>query len=323
MQMIYGWEKGFEAAGRCCQGQHPFFLPHMNDPSDNRLRVNTVIGLFVSLLLAIGKLLAGIFGRSSALIADAVESLADTASSVIVWHGLRVASKPPDEDYPYGYGKAEALAALIVGIMLVAAALLIVISAFEQILTPHEAPAGWTLLVLVAVIAVKESLFRFVLRGAEAFESDAASADAWHHRSDAITSAAAFIGVAVAIWGPSLLNAPNLVYADEIAAMVASGIILFTAIRISRPPLRELLDRSRPELAAKVRATAAQVEGVQLVEKIHIRKSGRGYLADMHLHVAPDMTVIAAHTLAGKVKAHVMATHASVFHVLIHVEPGE
>jgi cation diffusion facilitator family transporter len=291
--------------------------------SANTLQRNTMIALAASLGLSVGKLLAGVIGHSSALIADAVESLADTVGSIVVWQGLRVANRPPDEEHPYGYGKAGAVAAFCVGALLLVAATVIVVKAFQEILTPHSAPAAWTLIVLVGVIAVKETLFRFVLRGADMLESDAARADAWHHRSDAITSAVAFVGITIAIWGPGLFNSTGLVLADEVAAMIASGIILFTGLRLMRPSLRELLDANAPDLAEKVRATASQVEGVRIVEKLHARKSGRGYHVDLHLHVAGDMDVRAAHALSGKVKAHVRETHPNVLRVLIHIEPDD
>lgn len=291
--------------------------------SISRLQRNTLIGLGVSVLLASGKFIAGVVGHSSALVADGVESLSDAVGSIVVWQGIRVASREPDVEHPYGYGRAETLAALCVGALLVAAALFIVIRAFEEMLTPHAAPEAWTLAALAGVIVTKELLFRVVLRGADQFESDAARADAWHHRSDAITSAAAFIGVSVAIWGPGMFNAPRLMLADEAAAMIASGIILLTAFRLIQPSLAELLDAAAPELAERVRATASQVEGVRLVEKVHARKSGRGYLVDMHLHVPPELSISAAHALSGKVKATVREKHGNVQHVLIHVEPDE
>jgi cation diffusion facilitator family transporter len=291
--------------------------------STAQLQRNTVIGFGAGILLAGGKLLAGVTGHSSALIADGVESLADTVGSIIVWQGLRVAHRPPDRDHPYGYGKAEALAALAVGALLLLAGGVIVVKAFQEMLTPHEAPAPWTLIVLLGVIAIKEGLFRFVLRGAEMFESDAARADAWHHRSDAITSAAAVIGVSIAVWGPRRLGYDRLVLADEAAAMIASGIIFFTGWRLMRPSLRELLDATSHKFATRVAETAAQVEGVRLVEKVHARKSGRGYHVDMHLHVAPDLSIRAAHALSGKVKAHVKERHPNVQGVLIHIEPDE
>ncbi|MBW7906801.1 MAG: cation diffusion facilitator family transporter [Phycisphaerae bacterium] len=287
-----------------------------------RLERNTLLGLAASLLLALAKLAAGVLGHSSALVADAVESFADTFGSLIVWQGIRVAARPPDRDHPYGHGKAEAVAALLVGVGLVAAALLIIVRAFAEMLTPHRAPEAWTLLVLVGVIAVKEALFRFLRRSAATFDSIAAEADAWHHRSDAITSAAALIGVSIAVWGPGLFAAPQLVLADEIAALLASGIIAHTAMSFMSPALHELLDAAPHSLVAEVRRRAAEVPGVVLVEKIQARKSGRHYLVDLHLHVDPQMNVRSAHELSGRVKSHLRRALPAVRQVLIHVEPA-
>ena len=287
------------------------------------LQQNTIIGLIASILLALVKLAAGFWGQSSALIADSVESLADTIGSVLVWQALRVAAKPPDASHPYGYGKAEAVAALAVGGILVAAAILIIVEAFHEIVVPHEAPAAWTLGVLVSVIVVKEIMFRVVMRGANEFNSDAARADAWHHRSDAITSAAALIGVSVAVWGPPWLGVKGLVLADEAAAILGSGIILVTAGRLIRPALRELLDAAVHDMVEQVTRVARHVDGVLEVEKVFVRKSGSGYHIDMHLHVAPELTIRDAHALAGKVKATLKSRLPNVTGVLIHVEPGE
>lgn len=297
--------------------------PYRPGMSTERLERNTVLGLVASVLLAASKFAAGIVGHSSALVADGVESLADTIGSIIVWQGFRVAKRKPDEEHPYGYGRAETLAALFVGVLLIGAGLVIFARALAEFLTPHRAPAAWTLGVLVVVVAAKEALFRVVIRGAEAFESEAARADAWHHRSDAVTSGAAFLGVAVAVWGPGLFGEPGLVLADEVAAMVASAVIVVTAVRLMRRPLRELLDGSVRELTPQILNTASGVEGVRLVEQVHARQSGRGVLVDMHLHVAPGMSVRDAHALSGKVKAVVRAAHPTVQRVLIHIEPDE
>ena len=294
----------------------------MTPAPSKQLQKNAIIGLGVSVALAGCKLVAGVVGHSSALVADAVESLADSIGSIIVWKALRVAERTPDVQHPYGYGKAEALGALAVGCMLLMAAVLIAVGAVREILTPHTAPAPWTLGVLIVVIIVKEWLFRKVLSAAEATESDAARADAWHHRSDAITSAAAVIGVAIAVWGSRWLQMPSLILADEVAALVATVIIALTAIGIVRPAMLELLDAESPALAEKVRQTAAAVEGVRLVEKVHARKSGRLYHIDMHLHVDPTLDVMRAHMLSGKVRAMVRAAHAQVRDALIHIEPA-
>lgn len=291
--------------------------------SRKTLQRNTIIGFVASLILAVVKLLAGLAGRSSALVADAVESFADTIGSMLVWQALRVAEKPADDDHPYGYGKAEAIAALAVGGMLVVAALYIVVKAFHEIVVPHQPPAPWTLFVLIGVIVVKETLFRVVIRFADEFESDAAKADAWHHRSDAITSAAALMGVSVAVWGPPIFGIQGLVMADEAAAILASGVILITAARLIRPSLQELLDAASHELAGRISLIAETVDGVRRVEKVLVRKSGSGFHLDMHLHVDPDLSIRVAHALAGKVKATLKAEITNLRTVLIHVEPCE
>lgn len=291
--------------------------------SRQQLQKNTIIGFVASLLLSIVKLAAGVLGKSSALVADAVESFADTLGSMLVWQALRVASKPADDDHPYGYGKAEALASLGVGMMLVVAAFYIVAKALHEIVIPHQPPSPWTLIVLVAIIGVKELLFRVVMKGANEYESDAARADAWHHRSDAITSTAALIGVSIAVWGPQLTGINGLVIADEAAAILASGVILITARHLIRPALRELLDATSHELAAKVIAVAEKVDGVCLIEKVLVRKSGSGFHLDMHVQVAPDLSIRAAHSLGGKVKATLRKELPGLMTALIHVEPFE
>ena len=291
--------------------------------SRESLRRNTIVGLIVSVVLAAIKLLAGLFGHSSALIADAVESFADTLGSMLVWQALRVASKPPDDDHPYGYGKAEAVAALTVGGLLVVAAVIIVTKAIQQIMVPHDPPAAWTLVVLLMVVAVKETLFRVVMTGARESDSDAARADAWHHRSDAITSAAALIGVSIAVWGPQASGIRGLVMADEAAAMLASGVILITAVQIIRPSLRELLDAAAHDFAGQISSVAESIEGVRHVEKVFVRKSGVGFHLDMHLQVDPQISVRTAHALAGKVKSTLRQRLPGLAGVLIHIEPFE
>ncbi len=287
------------------------------------VKQNALIGLVASVVLALVKLGAGIIGHSSALIADATESLADAIGSILVWQALRVSSKPSDTKHPYGYGKAEALASLFVGLLLLAAAFYIVIKSCREMLVPHDPPEVWTLAVLVIVIVVKEWLFRKLIHGAEEASSDAAAADAWHHRSDAITSAAAFIGVTLAVVGTHWFQIGFLALADEAAAILASGIIVFTAVQLIRPSLSELLDASSHEMEKRIYDAAHVKEGVRKVEKVHVRKSGSGYHVDMHLHVSPDLSVRLAHSLAGKVKAELMHEFRSLHGVLIHIEPDE
>lgn len=282
----------------------------------------SVRALIASLALAASKLIAGLAGHSSALVADAVESFADAVGSVIVIRGLRTASRPPDASHPYGYGRAEALAAIAVSALLVAAAITIIYRAFVDLLTPHRAPAAWTLLVLLAVIVVKEGMYRALARHADRHRSDAVRADAWHHRSDAITTLAAFVGVSIAVWGPGLTGVASLVLADEAAALIASGIIIATAWSLARAPLGELLDASSPDIAEASRRAAESIAGVVWCEKAFARKSGRGHLVDMHLHVDPEISVREGHAIAGRAKAEILHRVPSVAHVLIHVEPA-
>ena len=277
----------------------------------------TFVGLSVNVGLTAAKFLAGILGRSQALIADAVESLADILSSIIVWRGMVVAETPPDEDHPYGHGKAEPLAAAMVSAMLLVAAGTIAYHAFRGIIQPREAPSGWTLIVLVGVITVKELLFRFVLREAEHAHSTAMKADAWHHRSDAITSVAAFIGITIA-----LIGGKGYENADNWGALAAACVIAFNGWRQLRPAFNELMDRSPDRaLIENIRKVAATIPGVEGVEKCFVRKMGHRYYADMHVEVDPQMTVFHSHEIAHEVKDTVRAKIPRVHDVLVHIEP--
>jgi len=276
-----------------------------------------VAGLFINGALAIVKLVTGLLGHSYALVADAVESMADIFGSMVVWGGLRIAQQPPDENHPYGHGKAEALAALVVALMLIGAALGISIEAVREIVVPHHAPAAYTLWVLVGVVAVKEGMYRVGRRAARASGSNAVLADAWHHRSDAITSVAAGVGISIA-----LIGGEGYEPADDWAALVASGVIAFNAIRLMRSPLGELMDVKPAAITREAREIAGAVDGVADVEKVQARKSGTRYWVDMHVEVDPAMSVQDAHELAHTVKDAVRAAMPSVEDVLIHVEPA-
>jgi cation diffusion facilitator family transporter len=280
------------------------------------LRV-TFLGLAVNVVLAVSKLLAGIFGHSHALIADAVESMADVFSSIIVWRGVVLAEAPPDEDHPYGHGKAEPLAAAVVSTMLLLAAVWIVVSALKAVAEPHAPPKAFTLIVLFVVIALKEFLFRFALHEASSVESSVITADAWHHRSDAITSFAAAIGITVA-----LIGGKDYESADDWAAVAAACVIAWNGFRLLRPALNELMDRSpNREVIDRIRSVAEAVDGVQRVEKCLVRQMGHDYLVDMHVEVDPLMTVLRSHEIAHHVKDKVRENIPRVRDVLVHIEP--
>ena len=277
------------------------------------------LGILVNAVLATTKLVAGLVGNSYALVADAIESTVDIFTSLVVWGGLRVASREPDESHPFGYGKAESLAAATVALTILGAAVAIAFVAIGEIHTPHHAPAPWTLVVLVAVIAVKAILSRRVQGVGRAIGSSAVKADAAHHLSDAITSAAAFVGISVALWG-----GPGWEGADDWAALFAAGVIAFNGLSLLRQPVNDLMDAMPdPAVVERVRRAAEDVAGVLHTEKLAIRRTGLSYRATIHVQAEPTMTLHDAHVLSGMVKSAIRSTIPEVQSVLVHMEPYE
>lgn len=276
---------------------------------------SVLIGVLINTILAVTKIISGIVGNSYALIADGIESTTDIFSSLIVWGGLAIASKPPDENHPYGHGKAESLAALVVAFGLLAAAAGIVYNSIYEILIPHHSPAPFTLFVLVGVILIKEFLFRYIIKIGDKVGSTALVVDAWHHRSDAITSAAAFIGILV-----SLLGGPGYEAADDWAALFASGIIAFNGIRMMKYALREIMDTASP-LENKVRETARTTEGVLDIEKCYIRKSGTNFIIDIHIEVDSNISVFKGHEIAHNLQDRLKREIPAINNIMVHVEP--
>jgi cation diffusion facilitator family transporter len=274
-------------------------------------------GLWLNGALAAVKVAAGLAGDSFALIADGLESSADVFSSIIVFLGLRLSAKPADENHPYGHGKAEPMAAAVVGLALVAAGLAIAVQAIREILTPHPMPKAYTLWVLAGVVAVKETMFRYGSGVGAEIHSTAVKADAWHHRSDAITSAFAFLGIAIALW-----MGPGWETADDWAALAAAPIILFNAYRQLRPALQELSDAAPPAaIEQQVRAIAASVPGVRALEKCFVRKMGFEFLIDLHVEVDPELSVREGHRIAHNVQDALLAANPRITQALIHIEP--
>ena len=277
------------------------------------------LGLVINALLAVVKLVAGLVGNAYALVADAIESGTDMIGSVVVWGGLRIASRDPDDRYPFGYGRAEALAGAVVSALMFGAAAGISIEAIREIRTPHHAPAPWTLGVLAVVIVVKEVLAKKVLQASEGSGSVAAAADGWHHRADAITSAAAFIGITVAIVG-----GPGWEPADDWAALVAAAIIAINATLLLQTALGDLMDRAPDAtIQSVVSAAALDTPGVLAIEKLKIRKTGTAYFVDIHVQAEPSMTLHDAHILSGIVKSAIRHRIPAAAGVLIHMEPYE
>lgn len=296
--------------------------PPDRDAGTDRTRAGigaAVLGLVVNAGLVASKITAGLLGNSYALVADGVESTLDLFSSLVVWRGLRVAGREPDARHPFGYGKAEPLAAAIVSVMLLLASVGIAWHAVREIAVPHSAPAPWTLAVLVVIVVVKEGLFRRVADVGAATGSTAVTADAWHHRSDAVTSGMAFIGIAVA-----LVGGPGWERADDIAALLASGIIFWNGTRLLRPAVSDLMDRAPgPELVERIVAVAEGVDGVRRIEKVMARSVGTGYRAVMHVHADPGMSLRSAHALGGEVRSTVCRELPEVLDVVVHMEPDE
>ena len=277
----------------------------------------TYLSIAGNLALAIVKGTVGYFGNSYALIADAIESTADVFSSFLVLLGLKYSARPADENHPYGHGKSEALVTFAVVGFLVVSATVIAYESIEHIQTPHKTPASYTLIVLGVIVVVKEIFYRIVSKKGEDTNSTSLKADAWHHRSDAITSAMAFIGISIAIF-----MGPGYETADDWAALLASGFIIYNAYLIFRPALGEILDENlHHEVVKQIRIIAKTVPGVIDTEKLHVRKSGMKYLVDLHLTVNGDISVTEGHDIAHDLKDKVQLEMPEIADVLVHVEP--
>lgn len=277
----------------------------------------TIVGIIVSIILAALKAIAGVLGNSYALIADAIESTSDVFTSIIVLTGLKIAKRPADKTHPYGHGKAEPFAGIIVSSALCIAAIIIIFQSIHEIITPHHSPAPFTLIVLIAVVIIKEMLFRFVIKAGNSLDSVAVKNDAWHHRSDAITSGAVFIGITIA-----LIGGPGYEQADDYAALCASLIIIFNALRLFKPALYEIMDTApSPEIINKVIETSLSVDGVIAIDKCFARKMGFQYYVDMHVIVDGNITVYTGHEISHSVKNKIINSFPNISDVLIHIEP--
>jgi cation diffusion facilitator family transporter len=280
---------------------------------------STLLGIFVNTGLGLAKCSAGFLGNSFALVADGLESITDVLSGLVVYFGLKIAVKPPDADHPYGHGKAEPIAAVVVSLALLAAALGIIYEGIREIITPHPAPRPYTLVVLAGVLIIKGLLFRRIQSVGESIGSLAVKTDALHHRSDALTSAFAFVGISIAI-----LGGPGWEAADGWAALGAALVILYNAWSQLRPAVLELGDIAPDNtLEAQVRGIAGQVPGVIALDKCLVRKMGFTFYVDLHIVVKGDMTVREGHRLSHKVEDEILGALPQVAEVLVHVEPEE
>jgi cation diffusion facilitator family transporter len=277
-------------------------------------------GILLNVVLAAVKFAGGILGHTYALIADGVESLLDVFSSLLVWTGFRVAARPPDEDHPYGHGKAEPLAALAVALFIFAAAGWIGWHAVHEIITPHRGPHWATLLVLAFVMATKFSFSRRLSSAGEEHGSTALGVEAFHHYSDALTSAAAFIGITIALIGGKGYEA-----ADDWAALLACVVIAVNGVTMFNRAIGDVMDTAvEPEIEREVRQLAVSVSGVVAIDKCRVRKSGLSHLVDIHVRVDGDLSVRAGHDIAHAVKDTLMASVPhGITDVAVHIEPSE
>jgi cation diffusion facilitator family transporter len=271
----------------------------------------TYFSIISNASLAVIKWLAGYFGNSYALIADAIESTNDIFASILVLFGIKYSNRPPDKNHPYGHGRAEPLITFLVVGFLIASAIVIAHESIVHIQTPHDLPKPFTLFILGAIIIWKEISFRIVIKKSKETHSSSLRADAWHHRSDAITSVAAFIGISIAS-------------ADDWAALFASGFILYNSYLIFRPALGEIMDEHLyDDLISSIREKALEVDGVLDTEKCFIRKAGMKFHVDLHAAVNADMTVKQGHDIAHHLKDYLRKEIPELGHVLIHIEPSE
>jgi len=269
--------------------------------------------------LALIKGLAGFFGNSYALIADAIESTTDIFASLLVLFGLKYAIRPADDNHPYGHGKIEPLITFIVVAFLVTSATLIAYEGIQNLQSQQEMPSSWTLLVLGGIIAWKEISYRVVIKKSKETHSSSLKADAWHHRSDAITSVMAFLGISIA-----LIGGEGYEKADDWAAILAAAFILYNSYLIFRPALGEIMDEHRyDDLLAEIRKKAVEVQGILDTEKCYIRKAGMKYHVDLHAIVDGEISVRDGHEIAHRLKDYLVAKIPNLEHVLIHIEPEE
>ena len=279
----------------------------------------TYFSIIGNALLAIIKGLAGFFGNSYALTADAIESTTDIFSSFLVLFGIKYSNRPADENHPYGHGRAEPLFTFLVVGFLITSATIIAYESINNIGTPHELPKPWTLLVLGTIIIWKEYSFRLVMKRSMESNSSSLKADAWHHRSDAITSVAAFMGISIA-----LFLGKGYESADDWAALFASGFIFYNSYLIFRPALGEIMDEHLNEdLITAIRKVAQQVDGIVNTEKCFIRKAGMKYHVELHAIVNSAITVKEGHELAHVLKDTLREEIPELGHVLIHIEPTD
>jgi cation diffusion facilitator family transporter len=277
-----------------------------------------IAGMVASGALAVIKILAGLLGHSTAVVADGFESAGDVIASGFVLLGLTLASKPADENHPYGHGRAETLTGLVIGLVLVAAGTLISYRALQGIDQIHPPPAAWVIWPLIVSAVVKGGLATLKFRYGKKLDSAALIADAWNDWTDIVSATTALLAVGLTLVDPQRFHA-----ADHFGAFAVGLIVIFTGLRVSRDTAYQLMDTMPDESRINtIRSVAQSVPGVRGVEKCFARKTGLKYHVDLHLEVDPNITVRESHDIATQVRIHIKESLPWVADVLVHVEPA-
>lgn len=293
----------------------------MLDRQKNITRV-TLVGTAVNLVLTVAKILSGVFGRSAAMIADGIHSLSDLASDIVVLVFVRISSKGKDRNHDYGHGKFETLATLIVSLILVVVAAELMSSGVglvKRILSGESLPSPSWLALSAAVLSIlaKEWLFRYTIKEGRKADSPVVVANAWHHRSDALSSVGSLIGIAGAMF-----LGDKWVILDPLASCIISVAIFVVAVKMAMPSLRELLDVSLPDETEKeIIKIASSVDGVHDVHNLKTRRNGPSIIIDAHIVVDPVITIVQAHDIATAVERALCEKFGSGTQISIHVEP--
>jgi cation diffusion facilitator family transporter len=292
-----------------------------NDRSDTAVKV-TVNGMILNVVLTIFKFVAGFLGNSSAMLADAVHSLSDFITDIVVIVGLRAAGKPADDNHQYGHGKIETISAAFVGIALVLIGLEILVSGLSKIILVFnggslEQPGMIALVAAVFSIAIKEGLYRYTLSAANKIKSDAMIANAWHHRSDALSSVGTMIGI-----GGAIVLGGKWVVLDPLAAVILSFIIFKMAFDISYKNINELAEAAlEAEVVEDIVQIIVSTEGVKDFHKLKTRKIGSNIATDVHIQVDKNLSLIEAHDICTEVEDRLRAKYGTESILYIHCEP--
>lgn len=279
------------------------------------------IGIFGNILLALIKFIVGKFGNSRALIADAVHSFSDVVGSLAVLVGIRASKLPPDEEHPYGHGKAESIAAIIVAAILFIVGAQIGYGSFQALFAPALTPSILAVYVALFSIILKEAMFQYKYRLGKKLNSDALITNAWEHRSDVFSSIAALIGIGGAVAG-DYLGISWMIYLDPLAGIGVSILVMIMAWKLGADAIHNTLDHVLPEEeAAELEATALSVPGVVQVDALYARVHGHYVIVDIKLAVDPHITVEEGHAIGKQVKEALLMRHKHVHNVLIHINP--